>query len=81
VSAAPFQLGAVTNPSHFTDERIAKVQQGAPLTTEERTFLLEDTPRFEECSAEEAAQLPMLSDSDLMQVAYRVWADYVSTQF
>jgi hypothetical protein len=77
----PLRKGAVMNPTHFTDERIAEVQQGAPFTAEERAFLLEDLPRFEECSREEAAQLPMLSDSDLMQVAYRVWADYVSTQF
>ena len=71
---------AVTTPAHFTDERIAQVQEGASLTAEERIFLLEDTPRFEECSREEAAQLPMLSDRDLMQAAYRIWADYVSTQ-
>lgn len=35
--------------NHFTDQRIAEIRGGARLTAEERTFLLEDTPRFEEC--------------------------------
>lgn len=34
----------------FGDDRIWAVQAGAPLTPEERAFLLEDTPRFEECT-------------------------------
>lgn len=59
----------------FEDDRIWAVQAGAPLTTDERAFLLDDTPRFEECtySADELAEM---SDADLMSAAYAVWADY-----
>lgn len=61
----------------FEDWRIDEVRRGAPLTKEERTFLVEDTPRFEECS-NTSEELSAMSDSDLMSTAYRVWADYVS---
>lgn len=64
------------NAAHFTDARIAEIDAGAPLTPEERTFLLEDTPRFEECDKEIAAALPSMDDKTLMQTAYGVWADY-----
>lgn len=64
------------NAAHFTDERIAEVEAGAPLTPEERAFLLEDTPRFEECDKETAAALPGMDDKTLMRTAYWVWVDY-----
>lgn len=59
----------------FGDERIWAVQAGAELTPEERAFLLEDTPRFEEC-AYSADELAAMSDADLMSAAYSAWADY-----
>lgn len=66
---------------HFTDERIDDVRSGrTPMTAEERAFLLEDTPRFEECD-QTAEELAALSDADLMSTAYRVWADYVCCMY
>lgn len=59
----------------FGDDRIWAVQAGAPLTPEERAFLLEDTPRFEECTRTND-ELAAMSDADLMSAAYSVWADY-----
>jgi len=35
----------------FDDWRIDEILTGAPLTTEERMFLIEDTPTFEECTS------------------------------
>lgn len=61
----------------FEDWRIDEVLGGAPLTTEERRFLVGDTPRFEECS-NTPEELLAMSDADLMEQAYRVWAEYVS---
>ena len=61
----------------FEDWRIDEVRSGAPLTTEERMFLVKDTPRFEECSYS-AEDLLAMSDADLMSAAYGVWAEYVS---
>ena len=59
----------------FEDERIWAVQAGAPLTPEERAFLLEDTPRFEECTYS-AEELAAMTDAALMSAAYSAWADY-----
>ena len=59
----------------FEDERIWAVQAGAELTPAERAFLLEDTPRFEECSYTKD-ELGAMSDADLMSAAYSAWADY-----
>jgi len=61
---------------NFTDDKIGAIQSGVtPLTNEEREFLLQDTPRFEECvfSLEELQSMP---DSQLMRACYSVWADY-----
>jgi hypothetical protein len=70
---APMSIG------HFTDERIAQIQAGeGVLSTAEREFLVNDTPRFEECGYT-AAELERESDSDLMRIAYETWADYAST--
>jgi hypothetical protein len=63
------------NAAHFTDARIAEIDAGTPLTHEERTFLLEDTPRMEECSYT-AEELREMNDKDLMNAAYSAWADY-----
>ena len=63
------------NAAHFSDDRIAEIDAGAPLTTEERTFLLEDTPRMEECNYT-AEELSGMNDKDLMSAAYWAWADY-----
>lgn len=66
---------------HFTDERIDDIRSGrSPMTDEERAFLIEDTPTFEECS-DTAEELAALSDADLMSTAYGVWADYVSCMY
>ena len=59
----------------FEDERIWEVQGGAPLTSEERSFLLEDTPRFEECTRTRE-ELEAMTDAELMNTAYAAWADY-----
>lgn len=64
--------------SHFTDQRINEILEGSPLTAEERTFLIEDTPNFEECSKETAGALTTMDDKTLMQTAYYIWADYCS---
>lgn len=61
----------------FSDERIDEVRSGATLTPEERAFLIDDTPRFEECDKSEA-DLSAMNDCELMNTAYRVWAEYVS---
>ena len=65
---------------HFTDERIAQIQEGGSLTSEERAFLIEDTPHFEECSRELAGELMGMTDKDLLNAAYCVWAEYASGQ-
>lgn len=66
---------------HFTDDMIAAVIEGrVGLTTVEREFLVEDTPRFEECSKELAGELPAMNDPDLMRAAFVVWADYATGQ-
>lgn len=64
----------------FTDERIEAVLGGAPLTNDEREFLVTDTPRFEECQPETEADLRALNDSDLMRRCYHIWADYAQGQ-
>lgn len=69
------------NHAHFTDERIDDIRSGrTPLTEAERVFLLEDTPRFEECGYTEA-ELRAMGDDALMSAAYGVWADYARSMF
>lgn len=64
----------------FGDERIADVREGrAHLTPAEREFLEQDTPTFEECDRTEA-ELKVLPDSDLMEVAYWTWHEYARNQ-
>lgn len=65
---------------HFDDRRIYQVIAGDPLTTEEREFLVTNTPTFEECQPEREVDLRALTDANLMRRAYDVWADYASTQ-
>lgn len=65
------------NHADFTDERIAEVLEGSPLTSEEREFLVTDTPTFEECQPEREADLRLLDDAALMRRCHSVWADYV----
>jgi hypothetical protein len=67
------------NIDHFTNERIKQVQEGDPLTCDERDFLVGDTPHFEECSHTEE-DLRGMTDKDLMNAAYYVWAEYASGQ-
>lgn len=65
----------------YTDFDHEAVMQGTkPLTPEERAFLIEDTPNFEEGMHLTSEGLAQLSDADLMREAYNVWADYASTQ-
>ena len=59
----------------YPDERIDAVRMGAPLTDAERADLLENTPRFEECS-HTAGELAAMTDADLMTAAMWVWAEY-----
>ena len=67
--------------SDFTDERIDDIRSGrTSLTEAERFFLIEDTPRFEECGYTEA-ELKAMSDGALMSAAYGVWADYARCMF
>ena len=63
----------------LTDERIDQICSGAPMSTEEREFLLEDTPRFEECWHTKD-ELAGMSDSDLMRAAHQCWWDYARGQ-
>ena len=66
---------------HFTDERIDNIRSGGALmTAEERAFLIEDTPRLEECGHTGAA-LALMSDAALMDVAYSAWVDYARDMF
>lgn len=66
---------------HFTDDLIGDIRSGrTPLTTDERAFLLSDTPRFEECNYTEA-ELAAMSDADLMSAAYSAWADYARSMY
>lgn len=69
------------NAEHFTDERIDEICSGhSPLTDEERAFLIEDTPKLEECSHTQD-ELAAMSDADLMRTAYRAWEDYVRCMY
>lgn len=69
------------NVAHFTDDLIVDVIEGRrELTEAERTFLVTDTPNFEECDKELAVELPSMSDKDLIRAAYSVWSDYASGQ-
>lgn len=64
----------------FTDQRIDDIRNGASMLPEERTFLLEDTPRYEECGYS-TDELGAMSDQDLMATAVGVWADYVRCMY
>jgi len=65
----------------FTDQMIADIVAGRrALTEDERAFLLSDTPHFEECSKDTAAELPTMSDADLIRTAFNVWAEYAQGQ-
>ena len=50
------------------------------MTAEERAFLIEDTPRLEECGHTGAA-LALMSDAALMDAAYSAWVDYARDMF
>lgn len=63
------------NSADFSDERIANILAGQPMTQAERDFLLNDTPRFEECT-HTRYELEKFNDAELMDVAYWVWVDY-----
>ncbi len=65
------------NATHFDDDRIKAIYGGSALTADERAFLLDGTPTFEECGLSRD-DLSRLSDGDLMREAYSVWADYVA---
>lgn len=69
------------NVAHFTDDLIVAVIDGRrELTEAERKFLITDTQSFEECDKDVAANLPGMSDKDLIRTAYNIWTDYVSGQ-
>lgn len=59
----------------FNDARIDAVRSGAPLTPEERAWLLDDVPRFEECTRTQE-ELVAMNDATLMTYAVSVWTDY-----
>lgn len=64
----------------FDEVRIDDIVSGrVPMTAFERDFLCSDTARFEECQHTEA-ELRVMSDKDLMNTAYWVWAEYASGQ-
>jgi hypothetical protein len=68
------------NASHFNEIRIAQIKNGTPaMTPDERAYLIETIPRFEECSVTRE-QLAAMNDRALMDESYSVWADYASTQ-
>jgi hypothetical protein len=70
----------VTRQLKATDFDVEAVLAGKPLTVEERAYLIESTPRFEEGMHLTSEGLSKLSDAELMREAYHVWADYASTQ-
>ena len=64
------------NSSYFTNEHIESIRSGrTPLTTEEREFLLEDTPLQQECYYT-SEQLGELSDQELITAANAAWPNY-----
>jgi hypothetical protein len=72
--------GKKINITHFDEVRIDQITSGAvPMTVRERAFLVSDTARFEEC-CHSVDQLGAMTDKDLMNVAYGVWAEYASGQ-
>jgi len=65
------------NAAYFNDELIEDVtSERRRLTNEERTFLVEDGIRLEECSAT-PEELQAMNDKDLMNTIYSAWSDYV----
>lgn len=70
--------GQTIQVDHFTDARIAEIYAGAPLTIQERAFLIVDTPTFEEAQHLLEKELAKMDDVELMRTAHGVWADYVS---
>jgi hypothetical protein len=60
----------------FTEERQDEIRTSGKMTAEERAWLLEDTPRFEECDWTRV-ELEAMPDAELMRAAYSTWADYV----
>ena len=65
----------------YTDfDHEAVIQGYKTLTPEERAFLIEDTPNFEEGMHLTSEGLAQLSDAELMREAYNVWADYAQSQ-
>lgn len=66
--------------THFDEMRVEQIVSGrVPMDADEREFLVADTARFEECSESEE-DLRAMSDADLMNTAYGVWAEYASGQ-
>lgn len=60
---------------------VPAIQSGTrKLTDEEREFLIQDTPRFEEGMHLTTDELRVLSDADLIREACHVWADYAQGQ-
>ncbi len=74
--SAPPTLGIL----HFDEVRIDDIVSGqVPMTAAEREFLCTDVPRFEECT-HTRDELRAMSDRDLMNTAYFVWAEYAQGQ-
>ena len=63
------------NAADFSDARIDAVRSGEALTPDERSFLISDTARMEECTHTEQ-ELAAMTDTELMEVAYSAWVDY-----
>lgn len=66
----------VSQGQHFTDETIDDLRSGTrPMTKQERAYLLETVPRFEECTRTRE-ELYAMDDANLMTTAMWVWVDY-----
>jgi hypothetical protein len=74
-------IGASSRRFKYTDFDVPAIEAGTrKLTDEEREFLIQDTPRFEEGMHLTTDELRVMSDPELIRTAYTVWADYASTQ-
>jgi hypothetical protein len=71
--------GVEPNTFRFTDERVDEIKRANSMTKDERDYLLEYLPTFEECS-HKRVDLETFNDHDLIQHAVWIWTDYCRNQ-
>jgi hypothetical protein len=66
----------IAKGQHFTDATIDELREGKrPMSKQERAYLLETVPNFEECT-HTREELAEMDDANLMTTAMWVWVDY-----